>query len=501
MFFPIFAIDVVVNNQDLKSEDMFPVFFESWADFSIFLINSVYLITIVGAILVVVLDNRNPVKTISWILVLIFLPYVGLILYIFFGQRYRKQKIIARKSIRSIENNPAYLYEELNPTQFPKSCTSIIQLLRKNNYHPVFSGNDVRLITDGTAKFEMLFEDINNARKHIHIEYYIFDQSKIGHKLQALLIKKAKEGVEVRVIFDDIGSWKTKNKFFQEMKDAGIQVLPFLKVLLPYLSPKFNYRNHRKIVVIDGEIGYTGGMNVADRYIDGGKFGSWRDSQIRICGKGVYGLQTAFLIDWYFVSRQLLTSKFYFPDIKIHGKSLVQTATSSPDTDWEGIMQAIFCIVAEAKDYVYLQTPYFLPNESLLTALQTAALSGVDVRLMIPAVSDTPITARAMRSYLAEVMDAGVKVYFYNNGFMHAKTAVSDDIISTVGSANLDYRSFEFNFEVNAFIYDKEFAKGMKDVFLSDLEHCNRLDPVEWAKRPGMVKWVESVCRIFGPML
>lgn len=480
---------------------MFPLFFASWSEFWLFLFNSIYLITLIGAILVVVLDNRNPVKTISWILVLIFLPYVGLILYIFFGQRYRKQKIITKKSIRSIENNPAYLYEELNPQHFPPSCTSLIQLLRKNNYHPVFSGNSLMLFNSGKEKFESLFEDIRHARKHIHLEYYIIDQCKIGYELQALLIEKSKEGVEVRVIYDDIGSWKTKQVFFNEMKDAGIQVLPFLKVLLPFLSPKFNYRNHRKIVVIDGEIGYTGGMNVGDRYIDGGKFSNWRDSHIRIEGKGVYGLQTAFLIDWFFVSRQLLTSKFYFPDIRDFGKSLVQTATSSPDTDWEGIMQAMFCMVAEAKNYVYLQTPYFLPNESLLTALQTAALSGVDVRLMVPEVSDTPITTRAMRSYLEEVMDAGVKVYFYQKGFLHAKTIVSDDIISTVGSANLDYRSFELDFEVNTFIYDGDFAARIKAVFLQDIDDSILIDPVEWAKRPKIVKWIESVCRMFGPML
>jgi len=477
------------------------LFFKSWSELSLFLFDSIYMITLIGAILVVVLDNRNPVKTISWILVMIFLPYIGLLLYIFFGQRYRKQKIITRKSIRSIENNPAYLYEELNPVHYPGSCMSLIELLRKNNFHPVFSGNDVRLFNSGREKFDALFEDIKRARKHIHVEYYILEQCKIGYELQHLLIKKAREGIEIRVIYDDIGSWKTKKKFFQEMKDVGIQVLPFLKVKLPYLSPKFNYRNHRKIVVIDGEIGYTGGINVADRYIDGGKFENWRDSHVRIEGKAVYGLQTAFLIDWFFVSRQLLTSKFYFPDLKIVGSSLVQTATSSPDTDWEGIMQAIFCIVTEAKHYVYLQTPYFLPNESLLTALQTAALSGVDVRLMVPEVTDTPVTTRAMRSYFSEIMDAGVKVYFYQNGFMHAKTVVADDIISTVGSANLDYRSFELDFEVNAFIYDAGFAAQMKDVFLHDQENCRKINPEEWANRPKIVKWLESICRLFGPML
>ena len=319
--------------------------------------------------------------------------------------------------------------------------------------------------------------------------------------MQQLLIVKAKEGVEVRMIYDDIGSWKTKQRFFKEMRDAGVQVYPYLKVLLPYLSPRFNFRNHRKIVVIDGEIGYTGGFNFADRYVDGGNFAFWRDSHVRIEGKAVYGLQTAFLIDWFFVSRSLLTSKYYFPDVINHGDCLVQTVTSSPDTDWESIMQGIFSVLTRSKRYVYIQTPYFLPNESLLTALQTAALSGVDVRLMLPEKSDTWVALKGMHSYFTEIMEAGVKVYLYKDGFLHAKTIVADDIVSTVGSTNLDYRSFELNFEVNAFIYSQNFSKQMKDVFLKDQENCKKIDLNEWINRPRLVRWSESICRLFGPVL
>jgi cardiolipin synthase A/B len=472
-----------------------------WTDIFLFLFRSVYWITLIGVVLVVVLDNRNPLKTMTWVLVLVFLPYVGLFLYIFFGQRYRKQKIINKKSIRSIENNPAYLYEELDAANYPEECTGLIQMLRNSNSHPVFSGNNVRIFTDGREKFDALFADIRAARKHVHIEYYIIEKCKIGYELQQVLIEKAKEGVEVRVIYDDLGSWQTPNSFFREMQDAGVQVFPFLKVLLPWLSPKANYRNHRKIAVIDGEIGYTGGFNFGDRYVDGGYFDHWRDTHVRIEGKGVYGLQTAFLIDWYFVSRHLLTSKYFFPDIPPKGKCLVQTATSSTDTDWEGIMQALFTMVTKANKYVYMQTPYFLPNESLLTALQTAALGGVDVRLMVPANSDTRVALKGMQSYFAEIMEAGVKVYLYEKGFLHAKTMMSDDIVSTVGSTNLDYRSFELDFEVNAFIYDKDFTIRMKNVFLKDMKKCTRLNAEEWANRSRYKRWTESVCRLFGPQL
>lgn len=472
-----------------------------WTDIFLFLMKSFYWITLVGVVMVVILDNRNPLKTISWVLVLILLPYVGLFLYIFLGQRYRKVKIISRKSIRRIENNPSFLYEELDPSNYPPECTNLIRLLRQNNSHPVFSGNEVRLITSGREKFDTMFDDIRRAKKHIHLEYYIIDSCKIGYELQALLIQKAQEGIEVRVIYDDLGSWHTKKTFFREMQDAGVQVFPFLKVRLPWLSPKTNYRNHRKIVVIDGEIGYTGGYNFADRYLDGGNFDFWRDSQVRMEGKGVYGLQTAFLIDWYFVSRNLITSKFYFPDISVKGSCLVQTATSSTDTDWENIMQGIFKILTTAKSYVYLQTPYFLPSESMLTAMQTAALSGVDVRLMVPSDSDTKVALKGMHSYFTEILEAGVKVYVYRKGFMHAKTVVSDDIVSTVGSTNLDYRSFELDFEVNAFIYDKQFAKEMKAVFLGDEMDCEEITLEEWSNRPKIKRWIESICRIFGPQL
>ncbi len=478
-----------------------PLFGLTWSDFFYYLAESVYWITLISVVLVVVLDNRNPVKTIAWVLILIFLPYIGLVLYIFFGQRYRKVKIISKKSIRSIESNPAYLYEELDPANYPPACTEMIRLLRKNNSHPVFSGNDVRLLLSGTEKFDALFDDIRNATKHIHLEYYVFEKSIIGNELQHLLIEKAKEGVEVRVIYDALGSWSTSKAFFQEMKDAGIQVMPFLRILLPWLSPKTNYRNHRKIAVIDGCIGYTGGINVADRYIDGAQFKHWRDTHVRIVGDGVYGLQTAFLIDWFFVSRNLITSKYYFPDIAAKGNSLVQIATSSPDTDWEGIMQGLFSMVTNAKKYVYVQTPYFLPNESLLTAMQTAALSGVDIRLMVPFRSDTLIAMKGMQSYFTEVMEAGVKVYVYKKGFLHSKTMVSDDIVSTVGSTNLDYRSFELNFEVNAFIYDEAFAETMKRIFLNDEQDCERIVLEDWLKRPRYKRWIESVCRLFGPQL
>lgn len=465
------------------------------------LLNGIYGITLLGVILVIILDNRNPIKTVSWIIVLIFLPYVGLILYIFFGQRYRKAKMISKKSISAIENNPAYLYEELDVSSYPTECSKLIKLLRSNNKHPLFSGNDIAIYTSGKEKFRNLITDIENAKKFIHLDYYVIDESKIGYAIRQVLMEKAREGVEVRVIYDDLGCFKTKRKFFKEMRDCGVQVKPFLRVLLPYLSPKTNYRNHRKIAVIDGDIGYTGGMNIADRYIDGGSFNEWRDTHLRISGRGVYGLQTAFLLDWFFVSREMLTSKFYFPDISDKGEKLVQIATSGPDSDWEGIMQSIFCVINNAQKYVYLQTPYFLPNESLLTALQTAALSGVDIKILLPSKSDAMITTKAMHSYLSEIMRSGVKVYFYKSGFLHSKTIVADDMVSSVGSTNYDYRSFELNFEVNAFIYNEEFAIDMKNTFLKDLESSTEVVYSRWKTRPRIKKWTESICRVFGPML
>jgi cardiolipin synthase len=298
-----------------------------------------------------------------------------------------------------------------------------------------------------------------------------------------------------------VGSWNVKKSFYQEMRNAGIEVYAFLRVALPVFSSKVNYRNHRKVVVIDGKTGFIGGMNIADRYLKGLSWGVWRDSHFKVSGKGVHGLQSAFLIDWYVASKKLVKGKMYYPDEKIFDNNIMQIVTSGPVGHWRTYLQAVTFSIATAKKYIYIQTPYFLPTDGLNQSLQTVAQGGVDVRLMLPKRSDTRTANMASRSFLDDMVKAGVKVYFYESGFLHAKLLVIDDMLTSIGSANIDFRSFEHNFEINAFVYQELFAKQMKKVFLDDMNHCKQLVPARWLKRPIPQRLAESFMRLFSPLL
>jgi cardiolipin synthase len=307
--------------------------------------------------------------------------------------------------------------------------------------------------------------------------------------------------VEVRLLYDDVGSWHVRNSFFEEMRRQGLEAEAFLKVRFPQFTAKVNYRNHRKQVIIDGRIGYIGGMNIALRYMKGVSWGVWRDTHMRVEGKAVYGLQTAFLLDWYVVTQRLITDAVYFPEVQSHGQSLMQIVTGDPVGEWRDIMQGILLALCNAKKYFYIETPYLLPTDPIIVALRTAALAGVDVRVMIPERGDARIIHLGTLSYLEDLMRAGVKVYMYRRGFLHSKLMVSDDGFSTVGSTNVDFRSFEHNFEINAFMYDTRTARTLKQLFLRDQKDCRLLNEKEWAKRSMHQKVQESVVRLLAPLL
>ena len=460
-----------------------------------------YLGLIIGTIVVVVLDNRNPVKTMSWILVLMFLPVVGLILYFFFGRSHRHERIISKRSYSRLLKKPMaeYLAQEEVPTH--AQYQRLMDFFRLTNQSLPFEGNQVTLYTSGQEMLKALLQAISEAKHHIHLEFYIIEDDRIGRKVREALIAKAQQGVEVKVIYDDVGCWKVPRLFFQEMRANGIEVYSFLKVFFPLFTSKVNYRNHRKIVVVDGKVGFIGGMNLAERYVDGVAWGSWHDAHLRLEGRAVHGLQTTFLLDWYFVDRSLLTSKVYFPKQDRCGSSLVQVVAGDPVSPWRELMQGLMMALGQAKRYFYIQTPYFLPTESLLIAMQSAALAGVDVRLMIPKRADSRLTHWASCSYLKDVLLAGVKVYFYQPGFLHSKLMVSDDTLFCVGSANLDFRSFEHNFEVNAYVYDSQSAPIVREAFLKDQQACEQVALRAWQQRPWYRKSVESVVRLMAPLL
>ncbi|MCK9159201.1 MAG: cardiolipin synthase [Bacteroidaceae bacterium] len=461
----------------------------------------IYFVAVVGTIAVLILDNRNPVKTLAWILVLMFLPIVGLFFYFFFGRSQRHVRMISRKSYNRLLKRPKAEYLTQYCDVFPKEYNHLIHFFRYTNQSFPFDGNRVQVYTNGYSLVQSLVCEMRKAREHIHLEYYIFEDDSIGRLIRDVLIEKAREGVEVRVIYDDVGCWHVPKSFFEKMMECGIEVRCFLKVRFPLFTSKVNYRNHRKIVVIDGCIGFVGGFNLATRYVRGLSWGIWRDTHVLLEGKAVHGLQTVFLLDWYFVDRTLLTDSKYFPRLDNYGDSLVQIVTSEPVGKWKELMQGLTIAISSAKDYFYMQTPYFLPSEELLSSMKNAALSGVDVRLMIPERSDSRLINLGSRSYLTDILEAGVKVYFYQKGFLHSKMMVSDDLLSTVGSTNLDFRSFEHNFEVNAFIYDPNLALKIKEIFLLDQRDSKSIFLKNWIKRSKWEKVVESLVRLMSPLL
>ncbi len=470
----------------------------------------VYVITIMLVVIFTVLENRSPLNTISWILVLIFLPVIGFIIFIFFGQNYRKEKIIARKGLRNHE-----LFSNIAHTQIFKITEgemidhptlnkhrNIITLLLNNSNAVVTSGNKIKILHNGEATFDSIIESLEQAQNFIHLEYYIFTDDEIGRKIIEVLKRKAAEGIEVRLIVDDVGSWELKKPFFDEMWNAGIQTYSFLQVRFPNLTSKVNYRNHRKIIVVDGLIGFLGGINIADRYVKGSeKLGFWRDTHLKIEGNSVNALHTVFLTDWYFVSQIELHDNKYFALREPIGEHIMQIVASGPDSDWPGIMMGIFHAISSAEKSVYIATPYFMPSESVLLALKTVALGGVDVRIIIPERSDAIVTHLSSKSFISEMLEADVKFYFYQKGFLHSKTIVVDESIAIIGSANMDFRSFEQNFEITAFIYDEEIATEMKDSFMDDIKNSCLIDIAGWRSRSKVEKIKESFARLMSPLL
>jgi len=465
------------------------------------LFDILYFGSIIGTIIIIVLDNRNPVHTIAWILILLFLPFVGLILYFFFGRNVRRERIINKKSYNKLLRKPTSEYMAQEPTVNVPEYSRLIDFFRQTEQAFPLGGNRCETYTDGYSMLQGLIRELMKAKHHIHLEYYIFEDDAVGRLIRDVLIDRAKAGVEIRIIYDDVGCWRVPYDFFEKMLESGIEVKSFLKVRFPLFTSRVNYRNHRKIVVIDGRVGFIGGMNLALRYLKGVANGIWRDTHIMIEGKAVHGLQTIFLLDWYFVDRTLITSEKYFSSSDICGSSIIQIVSSSPIGPWREIMLGLTQAILSAKRYFFIQTPYFLPTDTILSALQTAALAGVDVRLMLPAKNDSWLSQLACSSYLKFLLEAGVKILFYNKGFLHSKLMVSDDLFSTVGSTNVDFRSFEHNFEINAFIYDRNMALKMREIFLTDQHNCNQVVLSIWEKRKWYYKVAESITRLLSPLL
>ncbi|MDQ3141788.1 MAG: cardiolipin synthase [Bacteroidota bacterium] len=472
----------------------------------------IYFVFLTLVCLRIIFETHSSTKTLAYLLIVIFLPLIGIPFYLAFGINYWRKKLYSKKS-----GHDEKLHEELkkkiiNYTQSivkPEDLTGaeyseLATMLIKDLHSPLTRHNTVKLLLNGEEKFPELLQALAKATHHIHLEYYIYECDEIGTSIIEMLIKKAKEGVQVRFLYDDFGSPSIKKKIEKRMEDAGIEIYPFHKVHFYLLANRINYRNHRKIVVIDGQTGFLGGINVSHKYINNKKVPLfWRDTHLRIDGPGVYYLQYLFLSDWSFCSpKKVKFDDLYFgQNLQEKGDKLVQIVASGPNSAQPTILFSILQSIYLAKNEILITTPYFIPGDNIMDALRIAASGGLSVKLLVPGKSDSRLVNASSKANYQDLLEAGVEIYLYQKGFIHAKTMVVDSKLSMIGTSNMDYRSFDLNFEVNAIIYDKPFSEKMRAVFLDDLKHATRIDAKKWNKRSIFAKFTERIARLFSPCL
>jgi cardiolipin synthase len=470
------------------------------------------LIYAVIATTVVILERKRPEKTISWILIFAVFPLIGFGVYLFFGRDWKRKKLTSDLYLDSkptlSENERKSLIDTLG--EVGTEYIQLITLLKRNSKSPLFIGNKIEIFKNGKEKFEDFFREIESAKKTINLEYYIVKDDETGEKLKDLLIKKANEGVEIKFVMDKIGSGRLKKSYIKDLENAGIEVAfysYFLSPLLKFINTQVNYRNHRKIAVIDGNVAFIGGINIGDEYIGKSKMGYWRDLHLKIKGEAVTGLQKVFLEDYKKIIKaekkeEKIDTKKYFTKQEAVGNSLIQIALSGPESEMPSIMQMVLKMINIAKDHIYITTPYFIPNDSIVSALKTAALSGVDVKILFPGKMDHFLVYFASRTYLEELIKYGVEVYFYKKDrFIHSKFISVDGLISTVGTANIDIRSFELNYESNLLIYDKKVTQQIEEIFWNDLKISDLISSHYFNTMPFSVKFIEAFSRIFSNLL
>lgn len=466
----------------------------------------VYIVTIVSCIVVVLSERRNPIKSLAWVLALIFLPVVGLIVYFFFGRSIKNVHMISRHNKRKLlSKQPADRKRDTLQT-LPPHLRQLSCLATNLAGYNLRNATALRIFNYGADKFRALKEDLENAKDSINLQYYIFTDDSIGNEVADILMRKAREGVTVRVLYDHVGSFSVRRRFFRRMEEAGVQSHPFFRVSFPQFASRVNWRNHRKIVVIDNSIGYIGGMNIADRYVSSSDttHNFWRDTHLRVEGPIVSDMFYSFAVDWNFLKSKKDVTPIPPPAMvseTITRNIPLQMVCSGPTDRWGNIALIFEKAILAAKKSIYIQTPYFLPTDFLLKALQTAALSNVDVRILIPRHSDSRLLSVASYSFISECLESGIKVYLYNAGMLHAKNMIIDDDFVTTGSANFDFRSFEHNFEGNLLIYDNHVNRRMKDTFFHDLSHATKLTLQKWNSRPRMLRMFEAIVRLITPIL
>lgn len=476
------------------------------------LVRNIIWINIVLACFVVFFERRNPKSTWLWLMVMTFLPGIGFLLYLILGQDLSKQRMFKAKGREDllIENLASLQSREILEGTYDYQNShyheyeDMIKMHLRSSQALFTQDNSVDIYYEGKSKFAALLDSINKAEEYILFQYYIIKSDKLSMEIINALCKKAQEGVNVKVLYDGMGGRFLTRKVIKQMEDAGVEVAVFFPPFAKRLTLRINYRNHRKICVIDGEVGFVGGFNVGDEYVGRyEKFGYWKDTHIKIRGSAVASLQWRFLLDWRF-SSDIKDPKMYKSFVNPDGKSGdtgIQIVSSGPDSKWPSVKDGYLTMMAKAKKKIYIETPYFIPDESIFESLRVAALSGVDVRIMIPSKPDHPFVMWASLSYIGELLKAGARCFRYKKGFLHSKVVIMDDFVSSVGTANMDIRSFDLNFEVNAFMYDSEINRQLSENFERDMEDCEELTLEEYNNRSNMIKIRESFSRLLSPIL
>lgn len=475
------------------------------------LIDNIIIINVIFSIIIIFFQRKDPKTVWTWLLVLYFVPVLGFLFYLILGQDMHKSRMFKVKEMEdklnfAIKNQEEFLRNhELDSASRLSSDYADLVLYNLEIAGAVYTqDNQIETLIDGVKKFDRLVGDIENAEEYIHIQYYIIKNDELFDRIKEVLLRKAKEGVEIRILFDSMGCRSMPGRIWRELKEEGILVGEFFPALLRRFQLRVNYRNHRKIVVIDGKIGYVGGFNIGREYISKEpKFGYWRDTHLRLAGSSVMGLQIRFALDWNYTTKEnLFLNPLYFQEQGANqGNKGIQIISSGPDSRYNLILDNYVRMIHKAKKSIYIQTPYFIPNESMLSALKIAAKSGVDVRLMIPCKPDHPFVYWATYSYMGELIEEGAKCYIYENGFLHSKGITVDGMACCYGTANMDIRSFELNFEVNAMVYDEGFSKEMEEIFREDMNHSKHMTKSEYAKRSLFIRVKEQSFRLLSPLL
>lgn len=477
-----------------------------------FTMDNLLIINVILSLVIIFFQRRSPQTVWTWLLLLYFIPILGFILYLVIGQDFHKSRMFKAKEIEgdlkyAVRKQEENIYRKRLRLANPEMARfrGLILYNLEAGQAVITDNNDVRIYTDGKEKFQALIEELRQAKRYIHLQYYIIRPDELWREIEAVLIEKAKEGVEVRILFDSMGCRTMRNRDWERLEDAGVQVAEFFPALLGSLQLRVNYRNHRKIVVIDGRVGFVGGFNIGREYLGlDDKFGYWRDTHLCIEGAAVTSLAVRFVLDWNYAAKENLFLEdqlFDIPKYVRGGRDPVQIISSGPDSQTKTIHDNYLRLIHSAKHHVYIQTPYFIPDDSILDALKIASKSGIDVRIMVPCKPDHPFVYWATYSYLGDMVQAGAKCYVYNNGFLHAKTLSVDGMVACVGTANMDMRSFGLNFEVNAVIYSERTVQRLERAFENDIVQCTHVTRKVYDQRGLIIRGKEQFSRLLSPLL